>query len=175
MLDFMKAFLSTPDGGEQTKEQPLSDHVKFIQEILGDMGIGNDYKEISKQDGGGYVFEKFAGSAGFYIGLRRNETLKANTIFFMAPILRIPQDNQLEFYKKCLELNDAMVGCALSLDNDIVRVVADRELMGLDEVEFKAMMHSVALSANDLDDRLSAAFGAQMLGLGLKKPEDAIR
>ena len=98
-----------------------------------------------------------------------------NTIFFTAPIVHLPQSNQIEFFKRCLEINETLIGCALSLDNGVVRVVGERVLAGLDRNEFKSMLQSVANSANDLDDKLAREFGAPLIGLGLKTSHDKMR
>ena len=151
----------------------LTKYASLIQLTLNEeWGINSNPQEI---EGGGFLFENFLGSAGFFIGLRRNKMIAENTIFFTAPIVHLPQSNQIEFFKRCLEINETLIGCALSLDNGVVRVVGERVLTGLDKNEFKSMLQSVANSANDLDDKLAREFGAPLIGLGLKTNHDKMR
>lgn len=178
MLDFMKSLLkddSTKESSKEKKEDPdaLKSALVLIQGVLKDMGVNDGYTEIK----GGYKFEKSLGSAGFYITIKFNAGLNINTLTFVAPILKIPNRRKEQFYLRCLQLNKYLVSCALAITDDEVQIVSERDLKGLDAYEFKMMMQSVAISANDLDDPLSEEFGAEMIALGNKRPPkpDTIR
>ena len=166
---------------KKQKEQPtnasepgeLDKGLSLIQGVLKEMGVGDGYLKIK----GGYKFEKSLGSAGFYIIIKYNETLKINTLNFVAPILKVPNRKREQFFLRCLQLNKYLVSCSLAVVDDEVQIVSERDLTGLDAYEFKMMMQSVAISANDLDDPLSKEFGAEMIALGHKRPPqpDTIR
>ena len=178
MLDFMKSLLkddAKKNSSKEKKEDPdaLKSALLLIQGVLKDMGISDGYTEIK----GGYKFEKSMGSAGFSIVIKYNAVLNINTLTFVAPILKIPNRKKEQFYLRCLQLNKVLISCALAIVDDEVQIVSERDLTGLDAYEFKMMMQSVAISANDLDDPLSKEFGAEMIALGNKRPPrpDTIR
>ena len=178
MLDFMKSLLkddTKKSSSKEKKEDPdaLKSALVLIQGVLKGMGVNDAYTEIK----GGYKFEKSLGSAGFYIIVKYNASLNINTLTFVAPILKLPNRKKEQFFLRCLQLNKFLVSCALAVVDDEVQIFSERDLKGLDAYEFKMMMQSVAISANDLDDPLSKEFGAEMIALGNKRPPkpDTIR
>ncbi len=165
MLDALKGFLKSPEKSPTGTSDDLKSGVKLVQSVLKGMALDDSYQEVS----GGYVFERFMGSAGFYIILKKNTLIKANTLSFVSPILKVPNRNKEKFYRRLLELNKFLVSCSLAIVDDTVQIVSERELKGLDAYEFEVLMHSVSIFANYLDDSLSKEFGTDMIALGHKQ------
>lgn len=81
-----------------------------------------------------------------------------------APILHLPHDGLLRFYRRLLELNMQLSGAAFAVYRDVVYVVNERELAGLDDTEAHAMIDTVAGFADQLDDTLVAEYGGRLFG-----------
>ena len=78
-----------------------------------------------------------------------------------SPIVRLPSDNLLAFYRHLLELNYDIAGqVSVGVDHDIVSVVAGRAIEGLTEEGLADVMLVVGSIADDLDDYLHNEFGA---------------
>jgi len=106
MLDFMKSLMKDENKKKEAPASPnqpneLDKALSLIQGVLKEMGVNEGYLKIK----GGYKFEKSLGSAGFYIIIKYNETLKINTLNFVAPILKIPNRRKEQFFLRCVQLN----------------------------------------------------------------------
>jgi hypothetical protein len=81
-----------------------------------------------------------------------------------SPILYLPPENILPFYRRCLEINRELLNCALCVQEDKVALVSQRFVEGLDPVELEGTIGYVAAAADDLDNKLADEFGAKMCG-----------
>ncbi len=152
-----------PARQEGPSPQAVLDLVDAALEALGVEGVREDSEE-------GVDWNLQVGSAPIRIGLQANEVLEEPTVEISAPILRLPPRNLLAFYRRCLELNRILVGCAIGVEDDVVMVAAERRLPGLDRAQFMEMLLNVASAADEFDDVLAAEFGAEKLGEDLDPP-----
>lgn len=84
-----------------------------------------------------------------------------STLRIFSPLVFIPQTNILSLYRKCLELNhSSLVSCSLCIVNDVIGLVIERFLDGLDPEELSIMIDCLTGSADKLDNVLADEFGA---------------
>jgi hypothetical protein len=80
---------------------------------------------------------------------------------FFSEIMKVPKNNQANFYRRLLELNYSVTSqgaFAIDKNTDTVYLCASRSIGGLDYQEFEDMLHTVATVADEWDDRLIAEF-----------------
>lgn len=133
-----------------------------IDSILQAFGV--DPTQARMDDGGGrsFVWQFQRGTALVEVLLLHEDGKQ----FFQvcSPILHLPQDGLLRFYRRLLEYNMQLSGAAFAVYRDVVYVVNERELSGLDDAEAHAMIETVAAFADQLDDRLVAEYGGRLFG-----------
>jgi hypothetical protein len=100
------------------------------------------------------------GSAIIYIFV--NEDKNGSTIRIVSPIVYLPQDNLVAFYRKCLELNSDLHECALAVHKDVVTVVYERRTLDLSKEELEHNVQWLAYVADELDHRLAKEFGCKV-------------
>jgi hypothetical protein len=100
------------------------------------------------------------GSAKVYIFVQ--ETTTGPVLRITSPILHIPTGNRENFYRRLLDINADLSGCALATFDNVVLVVAQRPTIALDQEELDALVWNVAYVADLLDDKLATEFGAEM-------------
>ncbi len=104
------------------------------------------------------------GSALIYIYIEKVQNIE--TIRVVSPMLYLPTENLLAFYRRCLELNFSTLGCAFAISKDVLYAVSERVIQGLDQAEFDNMMAQVGHVADTFDDKLAQEFGGRLLGQG---------
>ncbi|TAH26695.1 MAG: hypothetical protein EAZ07_03305 [Cytophagales bacterium] len=77
-----------------------------------------------------------------------------------SPIIKVPEDNQLAFFKKLLEINDSKLGVKLSLlpGSNQVYATFERDIKGIDYEELAICIADLEWWADELDDELAAEF-----------------
>lgn len=108
----------------------------------------------------GYGWHLSRGSAQIYIFL--NEFKNMSTLRVAAPVVYLPKENLLPFYRRCLEENFFMLNCGFALDKNVLFIVSERPVTGLDPEELDAMVTQVSFNADDFDNKLKDEFGAKM-------------
>ena len=84
-------------------------------------------------------------------------------LLFLAPLMKVPERNRLEFYRKLLELSFlATSDAAFAIDKktEVAYLRIFRRLEGIDFDEFEDLLHTIALVADEWDDKLRDQFGA---------------
>lgn len=84
-------------------------------------------------------------------------------LLFLAPLMKVPERNRLEFYRKLLELSFlATSDAAFAVDKktEVAYLRIFRRLEGLDFDEFEDLLHTIALVADEWDDKLKDQFGS---------------
>jgi hypothetical protein len=114
----------------------------------------------AKSSASGYGWWLMQGSAKTYIFVQ--ETDSGPVLRITSPIVRVPQANREAFFRRLLEANASLSGCALSLHEDVVLVVAQRHTSALDQVELDDLVWNCAYVADTLDNVLADEFGAKM-------------
>lgn len=77
-----------------------------------------------------------------------------------SPLLQVPANNLLGFYRHLLELNDLRLGVKLCIAPNTQTVYAtyERDIRGMDYQELTTCIRDLELWADDLDDQLKAQF-----------------
>ncbi|MCS5699612.1 YbjN domain-containing protein [Cyanobium sp. FGCU-52] len=151
---------------EQRSPQPLGFYVALVDAVLEGLGIDGERQDSDE----GWDWTLQVGSAPIDIGLHHNDLLDEDTLEVKATILRLPPQRLLAFYRRCLELNRLLIGCAIGVEGDTVIVASERSLPGLDRAAIARMLIDVASAADQLDDDLAQEFGAAKLGEDLLEP-----
>jgi hypothetical protein len=159
MFEFITETFSAFTASEPS-QKPLAEYAKVIDDVLKEFGLDECRADLS--DGFGWTLQR--GSAVIFIGLSKNSVIEEETIKIFSPILKLPKQNLLPFYRRCLELNDCLVGCALAADDNGVLIVTERPVLGLDKAEIIHMILNVGMASDGLDNRLAEEFGAEMVG-----------
>ena len=89
-----------------------------------------------------------------------------DTVRVASPILFLPQENLLPLYRRCLELNFMVLDCAFAINKDMIVVVSERPILGLDATEFENMMRQVSYIADTYDNQLADEFHARLYTQG---------
>lgn len=129
-----------------------------IDSVLAALGLNPTEARV-----GDYTWQFQRGTALVEIKLVQEDGGQA---FFQisAPVMHLPHDNLLRLYRRLLELNMQLVGVAFAIYHDVVYLVDERPVPGLDEDEAHAMINTVAGFADQLDDELVAEFGGRLFG-----------
>lgn len=77
-----------------------------------------------------------------------------------SPIVKVPGQNQLAFFKRLLELNDQSLGVKLTLmaNSDQVYVTFERDIQGMDYEELRTVIYDTEWWSDYLDDQLIGEF-----------------
>ncbi|MGQ9816535.1 MAG: YbjN domain-containing protein [bacterium] len=79
------------------------------------------------------------------------------------PIILLPSQNLLPFYRKLLEINCQLIGIKFLVRDQWVYIAEERELAKLDFEELKAMVERVSYTADRLDELLIDEFKSRNL------------
>jgi len=101
----------------------------------------------------------FQGSAGIFIDF--DMLGERPCVAFLSPIVKLPADNLLPFYRHLLELNQTLCGLvSLGVENDVVYVCTQRSLASMTELSLTEAIDDIGSCADDLDDLLHQEFEA---------------
>ncbi len=133
-----------------------------IDGILRGFGVDPALARVDDGSGRSFVWQFQRGTALVEV-LLLNDGGKQ---FFQvcSPILHLPHDGLTRLYRRLLEYNMQLSGAAFAIYRDVVYVVHERALAGLDDSEAHEMISTVAAFADQLDDRLVAEFGGRLFG-----------
>jgi hypothetical protein len=136
-----------------------------VQEVTGmvdkyfrSRGLDPANQAVEDSEGGGWWLAE--GSAKVYIFVQ--DTNSGPVLRVTSPILHIPQANKEAFYRRLLDINSDLSGCALATHQEVVLVVAQRQTLALDQEELDAVVWNVAYVADLLDNQLAGEFAAKM-------------
>jgi hypothetical protein len=103
---------------------------------------------------GSATIEVFIQTINFDNGGRRDY------LRIFSPLLEIPTNNLLNFYRHLLELNDKRLGVKLCIAPNTQTVYAtyERDIRGMDYQELTTCIIDLELWADELDDQLKAQF-----------------
>jgi len=82
-------------------------------------------------------------------------------LMFISHIMKVPETQQLELFRKLLEYNflaTSDASFAIDRRNNQIYLRALRGLAGLDYGEFRDMLETVAMVADEFDDKLKEEF-----------------
>jgi hypothetical protein len=144
----------------KSSETTIEDCVKMVEKFFQKVGLNANLSRIKDADTPAWVITK--GSAAVYISLHDDQ--RGTSLRVFSPILYLPPENILPFYRRCLEINRGLLNCALCVHEDEVALVSQRLIAGLDPEELEGTIAYVASAADDLDNKLADEFGAKMCG-----------
>lgn len=149
-------------GSKKDGKVSVDSYVRNVEDLLAEIGVdAKDSRiDLDSKDEKGWVIQK--GSAQIIILIAENDLVEDYTIEVVSPILKLPPQNILPFYRRCLELNRYLVGCATCVNEDKVLVRAELPLSGLNLESLALMILNVAGAADQLDNDLAEEFGAQL-------------
>jgi hypothetical protein len=78
-----------------------------------------------------------------------------------SPVIKVPQQNTQEFYRRLLEMNDTKLGVKLTImpGSDQVYATYERDVKGIDYDELVTCIADLEWWADALDDELVQQFG----------------
>lgn len=130
-----------------------------ISQVIDEFG-GDAAKQ--RMDANSWLFRK--GSATGFIMVHDDPQDPGNgDLLVVCEIMRVPTDGQTAFYRRLLELNDALCGKAAFCVNqdDVVLLQAGRKLEGIGSAEVADLMLRTAALADRYDDLLLEEFGRE--------------
>lgn len=149
--------------GLQAKNEKIvsvEECASMVLQLLAKCKVEPKSAEIEVEGGRGWVITR--GSASIIILIAKNEYIDDFTLEVYSPILKLPTQNILPFYRRCLEINRYLVNSALCVQKDDVIVMSERPLRGIDYEEVESLILSVANAADMIDDKLAEEFGAKL-------------
>ena len=151
-MGLINAILGRDDPPEEVIENCKVDIKVMFSEV--DLKEGEAWIETEY----GFLFER--GSAKIEVHFVIDED-GIPYVVFDSPIVHLPPNNLLAFYRRLLELNSDLDGqVAVGVDHDTVSVRASRAIAGLTEEGLVEVMGVVSGVADYLDDYLHEEFGA---------------
>ena len=142
-------------GRDDPPEEVIQDCKFKIRVMLDafDLKEGEEWRETED----GFLYQR--GSAVIIIQFVVDD--KISYVSLHSPIVKLPPDNLLAFYRRLLELNYDIGGQAsVGVYHDMVSVGAVRAIEGLTEEGLAYVMLEVGGMADNLDDYLHDEFGA---------------
>ncbi len=144
------------------KETTIKDCVKMIDGFFKRNKLNPNNHRLPGSDTLGWWLHR--GSAIVYIILHQHGSTP--TVRIISPILYLPEDHILPFYRRCLEMNMELVNCAFGAIDDRIALVSERPIAGLDHQELEGTLHYLSAVADDIDDKLADEFKAKMYSSG---------
>lgn len=145
-------------GTKPVKETTARDCIKMVDNFFQKIGLDSSRQKLPDRDTTGWWAQR--GSAIVYIILNEHDDLE--TIRIISPILNLPNENILPFYRRCLEINMSLFNCAIGVYDDKVVLISERPIDGLDPEELEGNINFLSGVADDLDNKLADEFGANL-------------
>ena len=146
----------------EEKETTIKDCVRMIEGFLKKHRFNPNDQRLKNSDTLGWWIQR--GSAIIYILLNQHD--QEPTVRILSPLLYLPEEHILAFYRRCLELNMNLINCAFGALDDQIALVTERPIVGLDAQELEGTLHYLSAVADDVDDKLAAEFHARMYVTG---------
>lgn len=143
--------------GTQAAKGSIEEVSAMVQTYFKNRGLDAKNQQIAGAEGCGWWLNE--GSARIYVFVQDGPG--GPVLRITSPLVYVPQQKQLEFYRSLLDINANLTSCALATSEDAVMVVAQRQTAQLDQEELDSMIWNVAYVADLLDDRLVTEFGTR--------------
>lgn len=104
------------------------------------------------------------GSAKIEVFIQEIKFENAASRFYLrifSPLIKIPQTNTQEFYRRLLEMNDSKLGVKITImpGSDQVYATYERDIKGIDYDELVTCVADLEWWADALDDELAHSYG----------------
>jgi hypothetical protein len=141
---------------EEIKPGNLEPYYEIINQVISKLGLKPD--ECYNAEGKYWSLCK--GSADVFVTLFvLGEGADAEWyVEFSSPVMKIPSENLLPFYRRLLEENAKWVATRFSVREDTVWLDTTRELSGMDYDECYRSLTRIGEAADALDDDLKTEF-----------------
>jgi len=140
--------------GKKEKAKNFDYYKKMIEEIIREWNLDPDSMYNPRYKSWSLV----QGSADFYVTLFNLDGI--DFIEVAGYVVKTPDGSNPAFYRRLLELNDYYIGVKLSVKDEKVWLLGQRECEGMDKGEAKRLIDNVRLMTDDIDDKLHNEFGA---------------
>lgn len=145
-------------GTKKVKETTIGDCMGMIESFFRKIGTDASSQRLRDKETTGWWAQR--GSAAIFIMLNDHDGM--TTLRIVSPLLYLPQENILPFYRRCLEINLGLLNCALGVTGDKVVLATERPIEGLDPEELEGTLNFLSAVADDLDNQLADEFGAKL-------------
>lgn len=143
---------------QDTNSQSLIQHMNNIESILSMIDINPTAARAHSIDGFRWLF--MWGSARVEVNVVERGLLGYFQV--SCPMIYLPKHNLDVLYRRLLEYNWEMTNVAFAVHGDLVYVVSERPLNGMDTEEARYIITQVAHYADELDNRLADEFDTQL-------------
>jgi len=128
--------------------------VQMIADVLKGMGVDPASSQLPDSGGHGWLVQ--TGPVAMFVTVGETDNLPA--LRLTCPILYMPAQDLLPFYRKMLDLNMELVSVTLGMERDVVCVVCQQALEGLTPTAAEVLMKRTLKSADVLGDLLIREF-----------------
>ena len=146
--------------GKKHKSVSMDDCIHMVEEFFKRVGLNANQHRITEEATPAWGLHR--GSAAVYVSIHENDGEPSLRVF--SPILFLPEEKILPFYRRCLEINRDLLNCSICAHEDKIALVSQRPIEGLDPEEVDLTIGYLAAVADELDNKLSDEFGAKMCG-----------
>ena len=156
VLRYLLSLLESDKRGITVKE-----YAGIVEQVLEHEGIA--FKRVNEKDEVNYEIIGKGGLACWITMRSSGSEDKEVTLAVCIPFASLPETSLLPFYRACLEQNEYLIGCALSIFENRLRVVSEREAEGLDSIEVRNLIFQSFDTAYRKGRLLFDEFGAEPL------------
>ena len=146
-------------GTKKVEETTVKDAIKMVEDLFRKIGLDPHQIRLKNTDAIGWY--ALRGSVGIYVLI--NQIKNVHTIRVISPVLFLPENNILPFYRALLEYNMNLINCAFCVHQDQACLVNERPIQGLDFIELQGTIDYISRFADDVDDKLMTEFGARLI------------
>lgn len=139
------------------KPHPVEPYYEIIKKVINSLGLTADECFNAKEN----YWSLKKGSADVYISLFVLGEGEGREwyIEFSSPVMKLPSDNLVAFYRRLLEENAKWVSTRFSVRGDTIWLDITRELAGMDYDECYRNLTRIGDVADGIDDILAEEFG----------------
>ena len=139
--------------------QPLQYYFEMVERVISEFKV--DPQLCRGQQLGQWSMK--IGSASMWIDAFQSKDAQGNYIDagylqVMSPIMAVPADRQLDFFRELLEINHKLYGVGFTKFENNIYIKSIRELEGLEQSEVLSTFKRIGYYADDYDDMLKAKY-----------------
>lgn len=134
--------------------ESLAKYYEIVEEAIRELGVN---PVVSRGEKPGQ-WDLKRGSATIWVDVFYIDKNEAGYFQALSPIVKVPEDGDIDMFKELLEINHTFYGVAFTLYKDWVYVKAIREVNGLDQSEVLAMLNRIGFYADEWDDKLKEKY-----------------
>lgn len=139
----------------------MNEQVKQVEDMIKEYLVKIGLKPDECYNSENKAWYWFRGSAKVEAFISETKISDIESRYFLriySGIMKVPQNNQLAFYRRLLDLNDTSLGMKFSTMNDWVYITTERNIIGIDYAELSYTIYNLELWADQYDDKLKTEF-----------------